>query len=112
MILWRPVKARQSYGIFARFRAAVCKEEGIDVAGVIPLARSQTGTRLCRHEWIGVRAFAPVHVSPDDPFIAVSYIDGHQLAVEIDETLSSESKINTLARATGIGSTLTEPPFK
>jgi hypothetical protein len=42
----------------------------------------------------------------DDALVAVSDVDGHELAVEVDEALAFRRvEVNPLALATGMGST-------
>ena len=77
-------------GILIRLCSAIGKKERIDVAGCnFRELSTQPGAWFRSHERVGVRQCGGLLLDRfDDPWIAVSDVDAHQLAVEIDETLT------------------------
>src|SRR5580704_471226 len=82
-------EARQLDGILVGLSAAVGEEEGVDVAGSdFGKLRAQPRADFRSHE--GIRIGKRGRLVADrlnDALIAVSNVDGHELAVEIDEAL-------------------------
>src|SRR5580700_2870435 len=83
-------KARELEGVLVGIGAAVGEEECIDIAGSnFGELRAESRARFGSHERI--RIGEPRRLLADrlnDALIAVSNVDGHKLAVEIDEALA------------------------
>src|ERR1035438_23563 len=82
-------KARDLDSVLGRFSAAIGEEERIDIArSNLRQLRSQPRPWFRRHEWIRIAQHrCLLGNGPDDALIAVSDVDRHQLAVEVDEAL-------------------------
>src|SRR5260370_3889923 len=82
--------SRDAYGVFVCLRAAVCEEERIDVAGCdLRELHSQTRAHFGGHERVSIGKRRSLLLdSANHPLVAVSDVDAHQLAIEVDETLS------------------------
>src|SRR5258705_865173 len=83
-------QARDAYGVLVCLGAAVCEEEGIDVAGCdLRELQAQTRAHLGSHERVGIRKRRSLPLnSTNHSLVAVSDVDAHQLAIEVDKTLA------------------------
>ena len=93
-------KARDLDGVLVGFRAAVRKEEGVNIArSDLCQLHPQPRPRFRRHERIGIsQRRCLLRNGLDDPLIAVSNVHRHQLAVEVDEALPfRRPEINALS---------------
>ncbi len=99
-------EARDLDGVLVGFGAAVGEEESVDVAGSnFGELRAETRARLGRHERIRIGKRRRLLADGlDDALVAVSDIDGHELAVEVDEALPFRRlEINSLGAGDGNG---------
>src|SRR5215469_8289936 len=83
-------KARDLDRIFVGFGAAISEEECIDVAGGdLGQFGTEPGAWFGSHERVRVGQGLRLFVNrANDALVAVADVDAHQLAVEVDETLS------------------------
>ena len=82
-------EARDLDGVLVGLSAAVGEEEGVDVSGSdFGELRAKARANFCRHERIRIRERCCLLADRlNDALVAVSDVDGHELAVEVDEAL-------------------------
>src|SRR5580658_664270 len=83
-------KARELDGVLVGLGAAVGEEEGVDVTrSNFCKLRSKPGARFRSHERISIRERRSLLADGlDDALVAMSDVDGHELAVEVDEAFA------------------------
>src|SRR5438876_8095015 len=81
--------SRDADGVLVCLGAAVCEEEGVDVARCdLGKLHAQARAHLGCHEWVGIgKDCGLILNSANDALVAVPYVDAHQLAIEVDEPL-------------------------
>src|SRR5262249_36319048 len=93
------IEPRDANRVFVRLGAAVREEEGVDIAWrQLGKFRTETPAHLGRHKRIRIRQLVGLVLDRlDHAFIAVTNVDAHQLAVEVDKTFTlRRPKINPL----------------
>ena len=83
-------EARELDGVLVSLSAAVGEEKGVNIAGSdFGELRAKTRTNLSSHERVRVgERRGLIADGLDDARVAVSDVDGHELAVEVDEALA------------------------
>src|SRR5688572_28394007 len=82
--------SRDAYSVLVCLGATVGKEESINVAWCdLSQLHSETGALVCGHERVRIGKRRSLLLDcANRPFVTVADVDAHQLAVEVDETLS------------------------
>ena len=107
MILWRPVKKRASLMAFSLASAPPLVKKKVSISPGVDFGelRAEARANFGGHERIGVgERCRLIGDGLDDALVAVSDVDRHELAVEVDEALAfGRVEINSLGAGDGNG---------